>query len=743
MNDINIGINRTNQLLDRYEKSKSLFFLCRNWKTEKLLKANQKFTYDEKLKIWSIHSESLDDLSVRKILQKCIRKKEFTVNDLESDYCITLGKASLIKALNHKYDADAIIMQGFALQQCLFEKSKNFNGALQSYSALLKNKSLATAILPYGKVYEKAIEQVGKTGLSDASALIFRKSARLIENYAAKRLQKLEEIEISNEEFLKNIDDLGSNIIKSYFMILLSANCSKEEISKSSMVDGLIDFDLPENVKKRLLKYLDIKSDLDEVFDRISSFDDLKSTLIGCLKEYEITFDFGQTIGSHVTSLNPYLPLYLDLSYENKIKLPEQYKLVWDPNVNAWLCEFSPENKEIFRDFLPRPTYEMHIPVNTSDVRTDMINKLLSEGFSSRCVQSLKFDSNWHHDREPGHGHLAYCVSMQKAKPVLLWFDHKKDQKAKAIDFNWKDEKERHELARYTYHAEYVNQLASLNEKSEHAAALQKLVCMLEPVTDGSDPYCHKKNIDLSKAGALKDPCGEFTRQMAWYEQKKDPQLLKKCIYMPIYNTSGALVNMQMLREPGVKLFYPGTPLKGAFSVIGGFEKLRTSSNVILCEGIATGASIASCTPAGTAVVCCLSCNNLRLVAGELGRNFPDKQFGICADNDVLTASTVGVSGEYYDNVGVCGALAAKAEFACLGIDCSIILPGLSVQEYKNKKSDFNDALIEHAEDTKQRIGMLCQRLNRRTYRRIEGLNLGFKKNVERFPNKLMTRCAK
>jgi len=102
-------------------------------------------------------------------------------------------------------------------------------------------------------------------------------------------------------------------------------------------------------------------------------------------------------------------------------------------------------------------------------------------------------------------------------------------------------------------------------------------------------------------------------------------------IILPLYDYAGVIHSYQTISPTGEKRFLFGGKKKGNFFKISG------SDTIAICEGFATGASIAEAT--GWTVVCAMDAGNLLPVAETWRQNNRASEIVICGDND---ASGVG-----------------------------------------------------------------------------------------------------
>ena len=130
------------------------------------------------------------------------------------------------------------------------------------------------------------------------------------------------------------------------------------------------------------------------------------------------------------------------------------------------------------------------------------------------------------------------------------------------------------------------------------------------------------------------------------------------------------LISLQFIDGTGAKRFLPGGKVRGGSFTIGDLNY----DTIIVCEGLATGASLHTATLYPT--VCTFSASNLKPVAEQLRRRYPSKIIVVAGDNDLRDDGT--------PNVGMEAAIAAAG--AVRGF---LVMPDLD-----GKKCDWNDVHV-------------------------------------------------
>lgn len=142
-------------------------------------------------------------------------------------------------------------------------------------------------------------------------------------------------------------------------------------------------------------------------------------------------------------------------------------------------------------------------------------------------------------------------------------------------------------------------------------------------------------------------------------------------LILPILDFDYKVSSLQFIDPAGSKLLLFGGAKKGRFIPI---NILPSSSKVLICEGYATGASLAEAYPDAT-VIAAIDAGNLVSVAIEARKKWPTAEIFICADDDRLTPGNPGLTNAR-KAANAIGAILTKPEWPA---DCPIEL------------SDFND----------------------------------------------------
>jgi len=142
-------------------------------------------------------------------------------------------------------------------------------------------------------------------------------------------------------------------------------------------------------------------------------------------------------------------------------------------------------------------------------------------------------------------------------------------------------------------------------------------------------------------------------------------------LLLPIVNFEGELQSLQFIDPTGCKRLLSGGAKKGHFILVNG---VLGNGSLCICEGFATGASIAAASP-DKCVIAAIDAGNLEPVALGARRRWPHLEILICADDDRLTP----------DNPGL-----TKARHAAIAAGASYTSP-LWPDDAPDSLTDFND----------------------------------------------------
>ena len=192
-------------------------------------------------------------------------------------------------------------------------------------------------------------------------------------------------------------------------------------------------------------------------------------------------------------------------------------------------------------------------------------------------------------------------------------------------------------------------------QQLKQRAEAEKLQSILEASTIGRHDYLAKKGF-----------------------QNMQAQILGDALLVPIYDISRnfkRLISLQYIYRDGGKRFAKGCRAKGGMHMIA-TTGTEDTGVIYLCEGFATGLTLASAT--NSLVATCFYASNLIHACGILSRRLSEYRVIICSDNDRNTNG----------NPGITSAIDAAKKYKV-----DVITPDLS--ECSCKATDFNDIMLE------------------------------------------------
>ena len=152
---------------------------------------------------------------------------------------------------------------------------------------------------------------------------------------------------------------------------------------------------------------------------------------------------------------------------------------------------------------------------------------------------------------------------------------------------------------------------------------------------------------------------------------------------LPLRDADGTLHSLQFIGVDGAKRFLSGGRVAGCFLTVTG----KPDGPLVICEGYATGASIAEAT--GHAVVCAMNAGNLLAVSTALRAKWPERDILVAADNDQWTDGNPGIT---------------RAAESAKTIHAQLASP--QFRNITTKPTDFNDRhKLEGIDAVKSQIG--------------------------------------
>ena len=144
---------------------------------------------------------------------------------------------------------------------------------------------------------------------------------------------------------------------------------------------------------------------------------------------------------------------------------------------------------------------------------------------------------------------------------------------------------------------------------------------------------------------------------------------------LPVMDFSDRLTSLQFIATDGGKFLLSGGRKRGCFIPVAG--DMKEPARIIICEGWATGCTLAEVEPAAL-VLAAIDVGNLEPVALEARRRWPSAVLVIAGDDDRLTAGNPG---------------AAKAKAAAIASSALLALPQWP-ENTPDHLTDFNDLAV-------------------------------------------------
>ena len=208
--------------------------------------------------------------------------------------------------------------------------------------------------------------------------------------------------------------------------------------------------------------------------------------------------------------------------------------------------------------------------------------------------------------------------------------------------------------AAFARRLEEAKRQAETERRTRQAAAANQAAAIWNAATPapGDHPYLIRKRI-----------------------QPHGARLHKGALTLPVMDFSGRLTSLQFIAADGGKLLLSGGRKRGCFIPLAG--DMEDPTRVIICEGCATGCTLAEDEPAAL-VLAAIDAGNLEPVAVAARHRWPSPELVIAGDDDRLTAGNPGAS---------------KAKAAALASGALLALPQWP-EDAPDHLTDFNDLAV-------------------------------------------------
>jgi len=157
--------------------------------------------------------------------------------------------------------------------------------------------------------------------------------------------------------------------------------------------------------------------------------------------------------------------------------------------------------------------------------------------------------------------------------------------------------------------------------------------------------------------------------------QTHSARLHKGVLVLPVIDITGNLTSLQFIAADGSKKLLSGGRKQGCFIPVAG--DIRKASKTIICEGWATGCTLAEDEPSAT-VLAAIDAGNLERVALVVRHRWPNVELVIAGDDDRLTPGNPG---------------ATKARAAAIAADALLAQPQWP-EDAPEHLTDFNDLTL-------------------------------------------------
>lgn len=165
--------------------------------------------------------------------------------------------------------------------------------------------------------------------------------------------------------------------------------------------------------------------------------------------------------------------------------------------------------------------------------------------------------------------------------------------------------------------------------------------------------------------------------------QPHDARLYKGALTLPVMDFAGMLTSLQFISADGSKRLLTSGRKRGCFIPLAG--EMANPSRVIICEGWATGCTLAEDEPTAL-VLAAIDAGNLEPVSVSARRRWPSAELVIAGDDDRLTPGNPG---------------ATKARAAAIAASALLALPQWP-ENAPESLTDFNDLAMLLAQRIKQ-----------------------------------------
>lgn len=210
------------------------------------------------------------------------------------------------------------------------------------------------------------------------------------------------------------------------------------------------------------------------------------------------------------------------------------------------------------------------------------------------------------------------------------------------------------ERAAFAHRVKKAKKLREADRNTQQADAVKRATAIWKAATlaPNNHPYLIRKNI-----------------------QPHGARLYKHALLLPVVDFTNRLTSLQFIGTDGGKLLLSGGRKQGCFIPVAG--DMKFSSSIIICEGWATGCTLAEDDPTAL-VLAAIDSGNLVPVAMAARNRWPSAKLVIAGDDDRLTPGNPG---------------ATKSKAAAIASGALLALPQWP-ENAPEHLTDFNDLVV-------------------------------------------------
>ncbi|MDY6416658.1 MAG: hypothetical protein SPK83_07385, partial [Succinivibrio dextrinosolvens] len=351
-------------------------------------------------------------------------------------------------------------------------------------------------------------------------------------------------------------------------------------------------------------------------------------------------------------------PFYLVMDHEQRKLLSDEQKdkLYIDPFHGAICCDES--DKELFKEFLPSEQ-DLQKMRDYSETLRGAIAKHLTENGQEIEPEKVILDLKSHK-----LGNLTYKFYTFATEPAIQIMNNDTGEQFEyklGVETNLKFEtfKQEFSKAMMTKNAFEMNDRMKVADYIEDTFKSEKMHSVKN--TDLDFPYFKKIGMSVDQLDGYIDLEGAYDGYV--FENDKDNVQTKSTVFCPMYTTSGKIINAMAISDSGKQEFMGGAPVKGAFSTAAKYLKAKDQNGeeitgaealvknlseakcIIVTTDPISAAAIAKYAPSGennTVVVSANTSSNLKNVAQNLARDYPEAGIAIFGENNIREAGLTG-----------------------------------------------------------------------------------------------------